>query len=160
MPWSFHVYIQHKILHCHDFTAAHLHKAGVLENSLCWKCKGLLGDRSCLLMISKPAFALALTGFISAAKIILRNWKSQVSPESRERIELMTENVSCTAIKSHICLCFSLSRCPLLKREVRVRAKHYIVVKCIAFWMYVSFWYYEYFILSKLLYRSKMGLSL
>ncbi len=54
----------------------------------------LLGDRSVLLQISKPAFALARTGFVSAARIILRNWKGQLRPEYREWVTLMTENAS------------------------------------------------------------------
>lgn len=35
--------IQYKIRHRYDFTPVCLHKTGVLENSLCWKCEGQVG---------------------------------------------------------------------------------------------------------------------
>lgn len=54
----------------------------------------LLGDRSCLPNISKHAFALVLTGFISAARVILRKWKSQDRPTYGEWVKTMTEIAS------------------------------------------------------------------
>lgn len=55
----------------------------------------LLGDRSTVPPgISKAEFGLALTGFITAARIILRHWKSQVRPEFTDWVKLMTDNAS------------------------------------------------------------------
>ena len=104
-------FTHYKILHRYYFTPVCLHKMGLLQNNMCWKCKVqegsfihvmwacpsvlpfwrdviqtvqdwlhipipesaqscLLGDGSCLPGLSKPAFALALTGFVSAARVL------------------------------------------------------------------------------------------
>lgn len=54
----------------------------------------LLGDRSCLPNVSKGAFALALTGFILAAKVILRHWKNPNGPAYEEWVKSMTDLAS------------------------------------------------------------------
>ncbi len=107
---------------------------GLLENTLCWKCKRHEGTfihamwacplvlpfwqeiirtiqerlsvpvpESIISFVSRgtgrvcPTFLnqhLALTGFISAARVILIKWKSQVRPEYRDWVKIMTENAS------------------------------------------------------------------
>lgn len=44
--------------------------------------------------ISKVEVGLALRGFITVARIILRHWKSQTQPEFIEWVKLMTDNAS------------------------------------------------------------------
>ena len=126
----------YKIIHRYYYTPVRLHKMGLIQNNLCWKCKAqagtflhsmwecslvspfwkevieklgewlgkalpespqlcLMGDRSRLTPgISRAEFGLALTGFITAARIILRHWKSQIRPEFTEWVKLMTDNAS------------------------------------------------------------------
>lgn len=55
----------------------------------------LLGDRSLLPPeVSKAESALALAGFISAVRIILRHWKSHVRPGLTDWLKLMTDTAS------------------------------------------------------------------
>lgn len=55
----------------------------------------LLGDQSLLPPgVSKAESALALAGFISAVRIILRHWKSQVRPGFGDWLKLMTNTAS------------------------------------------------------------------
>lgn len=127
-------FAHYKIIHRYYFTPVRLHRMGLIQNNLCWKCNVvtgtflhslwecslvypfwkeviaklgvwlenslpespqlcLLGDRSELPPgISKAEFGLALTGFITAARIILRHCKSQTKPEFTEWVKLMTDN--------------------------------------------------------------------
>ncbi len=65
----------------------------------------LLGDKSCLLKVSVPEFALALTRFISAAGVFLQGWKSQVRPEYKEWVKQMTKIQSSELLKLNLHNC-------------------------------------------------------
>lgn len=55
----------------------------------------LLGDRTELpSRLPKAQFGSALVGFLTAAKIILRKWKSTSAPSHKDWIELMTSTAS------------------------------------------------------------------
>ena len=55
----------------------------------------LLGDRSLLPPeVSKAESALALAGFITAVRIVLRHWKSQIRPSFTDWLKLMTDTAS------------------------------------------------------------------
>lgn len=55
----------------------------------------LLGDKSCMPKgLSKAEVGLMITGFIVAARIILRKWKSPHRPEIKEWLHLMSETAA------------------------------------------------------------------
>lgn len=60
-----------------------------VEPQLC-----LLGDKSVVPYIAKNAFTLVKTGCITAARMILRNWKCPKSPDLKEWIDGMIEIAS------------------------------------------------------------------
>lgn len=54
----------------------------------------LLGDRTLTPELTKVQFGLALAGFLTAAKVILRKWKSTSAPCYKDWMELMTNTAS------------------------------------------------------------------
>lgn len=54
----------------------------------------LLGDRTVIPQLTKDTHTVLIVGLTSAARIILRHWKSPDKPTFQERKVLMTETVS------------------------------------------------------------------
>ena len=128
-------FTQYKLIHRFYYTPSKLNRMGLLQDSLCWKCKTetgtflhvlwecelvhpfwekiieylgkcldieipvsprlcLLGDQTQLPDVSKYDFAVIKVGLITAARNILRLWKSTSSPDPKKWKEDMAQVVS------------------------------------------------------------------
>lgn len=127
--------IHYKVVHRYYYTPTRLHRMGIAENGLCWKCKDidgtylhmfwecsyvhpfwskilgilekwlgfslpacprlcLLGDKSVVPSISKQAFTVVKLCFITAARIILRNWKCARTLDVKDWVNAVIEAAS------------------------------------------------------------------
>ena len=62
----------------------------------------LLGNRETVTNLTKCEFRIVTTGLVSAARIILRHWKSSEIPDLKEWVDLLIETASYERILTRI----------------------------------------------------------